>query len=168
MLLTTDQQDATVRRKHTNSTQIIGLRCKLADLRRVESDRFINLRSGRRCSFGSQVSLTFIVPPNHLPLVADLGVNGAALAALELIEDMAALFVRLVGVKEGESTLRLFFGLSHCQHGLYDVDKIGSGFDAYEQRRLVCALHFACVAMQLVWFVVESATLIFVATMSVY
>ena len=53
------------------------------------------------------------MPGRLLPLAADLGVNGTAAAALELIVDEAVtLFARLIGVKEGESTLRLFLGLS--------------------------------------------------------
>lgn len=50
-----------------------------------------------------------------LPLTADLGVKGTAAAALELIVDEAAvaLLARPIGVKDGESTLRLFFDLSH-------------------------------------------------------
>lgn len=49
-----------------------------------------------------------------LPLTADLGVKGTAAAALELIVDEAAvaLLARPIGVKDGESTLRLFFDLS--------------------------------------------------------
>jgi hypothetical protein len=43
-----------------------------------------------------------------LPLAAALGVNGAAVAALE---DMVALVASAVGVNEGESTFKAFFWL---------------------------------------------------------
>jgi hypothetical protein len=48
----------------------------------------------------------------YIPLAADLGVKGAALAARELIADSPAeVFAKPMGVKEGESTLRLFLDL---------------------------------------------------------
>ena len=51
------------------------------------------------------------------PLAADLGVNGAALAARDVIELEPALAAAvIVGVKAGESTFRLFFDL--CYHQL--------------------------------------------------
>jgi len=43
-----------------------------------------------------------------LPLATALGVNGAAVAALE---DMATLVASAVGVNEGESTFNVFFWL---------------------------------------------------------
>jgi hypothetical protein len=47
-----------------------------------------------------------------IPLAADLGVKGAALAARELIADNPAeVFAKPMGVNEGESTLRLFLDL---------------------------------------------------------
>jgi hypothetical protein len=47
-----------------------------------------------------------------IPLAADLGVKGAALAARELIADNPAeVFAKPIGVNEGESTLRLFLDL---------------------------------------------------------
>lgn len=103
-------------RSQSYGAYIIVLGSKLANLSRIEGDRVFLLRrrSCRACIMSVSLALLDLqVLRCLLPLAADLGVNGTAAAALELMDDEAAeVFARLIGVKEGESTLRLFLGLS--------------------------------------------------------
>lgn len=61
----------------------------------------------------ASISLYYVSTQMHiLPLVAVLGVKGAALAARGVIvEDPVELLASPIGVNDGESTLRLFLGL---------------------------------------------------------
>lgn len=58
-------------------------------------------------------SLTALRNPNQIlsPLAVPLGVKGVALAKRDDIVVGALVLASAVGVKDGESTLRLFFGL---------------------------------------------------------